>query len=144
MARGYPDYFGYSMFPSYGNLLELEDGFGIAAGETITIMELNHKGMICGGYIRLEGDIPLNNYLIIPHIDGVAHVDFLAITHYNYGLHLPDGHMFYVSYLNNVDNEVVFSMSPGFPFGVSLAITIQNTSLEVGLCTSRLLYNVYV
>ena len=144
MARGYPDYFGYSMFPSYGNLLELEDAFGIIAGATITIMELNHKGMICGGYIRLSGAVPLNNYLIIPYIDGIAHVDFLSNIPFDYGFQLPDGHMFYVSYYNNTDNEIVFSMSPGFPFGVSFAITIENTSLAVGLCTSRLLYNVYV
>ena len=53
MAKGYPDFFGFSMFPFYGSLLDDMSIGVLSAGETDDVTSISGKNHIFGGYARL-------------------------------------------------------------------------------------------
>lgn len=56
MSKGYPDFFGYSMFPAYGKMSQ--DNLpitGITTGDTLEAFNFNNKAVIQGGYIGIDG-----------------------------------------------------------------------------------------
>ena len=57
MAKGYPDYFGYSTFMQYGPLLSDEQTMVLVPNTTwTTITQINAKGMTKGGYFDPQGE----------------------------------------------------------------------------------------
>ena len=55
MARGYPDFFGFSTFPCHGELIRQGELFPtIPNGATRTMQELTFKSVIAGGWFRIE------------------------------------------------------------------------------------------
>ena len=87
MARGYPDYFGYSVFPYYGDLLNQDQLIDdILIGDTETVFELNHKGVIMGGELVLQStDSPPVEWIIIT-IDGSEILNKLTSDFYRLNL----------------------------------------------------------
>ena len=71
MAKGYPDFFGYSVFPYYGDLLNQDVLVpGVVALDTATLFEISHKGILFGGYLYLfSTDAPPTDLLVIT-VDG--------------------------------------------------------------------------
>jgi len=52
MAKGYPDFFGYSVFPQFGIYQVEEKGATvIPAGDSVTVFDVEGKGTIYGGYM---------------------------------------------------------------------------------------------
>jgi len=57
MAKGYPDYFGYSTFMQYGPLLcDRQTLVVVPTATWTTIHNINAKGMTKGGYFDPQGD----------------------------------------------------------------------------------------
>jgi len=77
MARGYPDYFGTSLFPRMGIFTTYSSGAVICPnGVTTEIFDLTEKMVLFGGYIILGGP-PLENLISVRHtIDGTVFPQF--------------------------------------------------------------------
>jgi len=74
MARGYPDFFGQSIFPKYGlPVHELKPVAVVAAGDTEIIFNVVGKGRTYGGWIRWYGtDDVFRTTKLIVTIDAVV------------------------------------------------------------------------
>ena len=70
MARGYPDFFGYSTFPWYGEIKEDAASVVAAIGATTTILELLGKRVIYTLAVIATGTDRIDNDLFTVHIDG--------------------------------------------------------------------------
>lgn len=56
MSKGYPDFFGYSFFPSYGKMSHInKPTTPFATGNTETIFDFTSKAIIQGGYVGIDG-----------------------------------------------------------------------------------------
>lgn len=53
MAKGYPDFFGYSVFPAYGTLDFTDDGPTTFANSTVYPSVIVGKGLLYGGFLKI-------------------------------------------------------------------------------------------
>ena len=71
MARGYPDFFGRSIYPKYGVLQRHEAAFmGILPGATQTILNVTAQGTTGPSYLYATGIGDLSLLVPICYIDG--------------------------------------------------------------------------
>lgn len=143
MARGYPDYFGYSMFPYYGALLDMDDTGVLAAGAFVDTLALAHKGMIRGGYLHFWGGAPAINLELTITPDGNNLGMHAVSTWMNNGWTKPEGNALYLTFYNDATQHFMLSFVPGFPFDISYSLRIENTSAGPTSWYAELLYNVY-
>jgi len=68
MAKGYPDFFGFSMFPYYGPIYEAHDTGTAPSGGSDTIVSVTSKGVLRAGWINCTD----TDWDTSSHIDIVA------------------------------------------------------------------------
>ncbi len=129
MARGYPDFFGYSIFPKYGTA-ELANSFGAigsGAGEG-DMLSITGKGKLLSGFIRIiMGGVWVNNTINV-YIDGIQVTTFSITDWHNYSfIHLTSAPIF-LSYYNNADLYFFFIPNDNVTYGVSFRVGLVNTS----------------
>jgi len=75
MARGYPDFFGFSVFPYHGAAIQLHYADQLLVADQV-IFTLAHKGLFLGGSLHLmDSDaIPLTRFDIKVVIDGSVNI----------------------------------------------------------------------
>ena len=127
MAKGYPDFFGFSMFPYYGTTFRDDDSSVITPLNNETLISLTMKGIIRGGYIVVSLPATLNTTLISVSIDGES-VEIIAAplgdtADASLDLRLP---------LVSVNRSLVlaqhiFAITGDWSFQDSFVITGQNT-----------------
>jgi hypothetical protein len=83
MSRGYPDFFGFPVFPDYGETTtKAAAALAIVAGTSSTLLDLTFKGRIIGGRIYTsEGALHANQYFELT-IDGVSIGQYNGETEY--------------------------------------------------------------
>ncbi len=78
MAKGYPDFFGFSMFPYYGTTNVIYRNAGVGPLDFIDVMNLTLKGVCIGGYINIVTNASdhagrirfwIDDELIVPDFD---------------------------------------------------------------------------
>lgn len=70
MAKGYPDYYGIPMFPSYIGCTEAEGDVVVTASEYTTILTVTGKGLLYLGEIYLVANSPTIGDSLRIEIDG--------------------------------------------------------------------------
>lgn len=97
MGRGYPDYFGYSMFPTYGKMLR--DNLpttNIPNGSTLEAFSISSKSILQGGFIGISGSSNSPNIFIRITIDGDVAVYQALDIMYLYNLAKMDCSLVYL------------------------------------------------
>lgn len=55
MGKGYPDFFGYSIFPQFGAFQLTESGAVVVAADSYgTIFDISAKGVVYSGYVATQ------------------------------------------------------------------------------------------
>ena len=71
MAKGYPDFFGFSIFPQFGDYkIEINDPFLVGMDAWGTIFELTAKGKLYSGFLHITTAHSLTAIQIRFTIDG--------------------------------------------------------------------------
>lgn len=72
MARGYPDYFGQSIWPKYGTTITANGSEDINHGDEEFITDLTLQGILHRESIHLSGLGNLGEVMLIVFVDGAA------------------------------------------------------------------------
>ena len=130
MARGYPDFFGYSVFPFYGTwLLDFCNGVGILNAANADIHTLTHKAVIMGGtfeitYVTFD---PSQNTMVLT-IDGTTILTASAEQFRTYNQSQQGDDLFYCTHYNPESKIQVLSITPGISFGYEFKINMANAT----------------
>jgi len=83
MSRGYPDFFGYSVHPEYGETTKQSHASVIiAAGTEHTLLDLTFKGRLLGGKLyTFQSAYDADQYISV-EIDGVIVAEVSGQTDY--------------------------------------------------------------
>ena len=128
MARGYPDFFGVSVFPFYGApQLDQFIDVGVPAAGTVTLHALTIKGQIAGGYMRVTTAHDLANYYLSVYFDGVR-VFYLNLYTVMYHLHMSDSWPLRFTQANYEDDWFTLGYVKGYPWGNAFRVDFQNAS----------------
>ena len=129
MAKGYPDFFGFSMFPYYGQLYEEHDNTILAADTTFFPVDLAFKGVCRCGTLRFISTDVLDEYYLRLSVDGeliqrldMPHDDDEDMSHY------PNQPLVVV-YRSIEELRVQVRVMDGISFNASLYLEVHNSSL---------------
>jgi hypothetical protein len=127
MARGYPDFFGSSVFPGYGSPLSVVTlAHVINAGDDYNAVDLACKGSTGPGFIMLADCVTIDDIAVRVTIDGVLHFLIGLDNFFNILSPIDRNHPLALTYLNREAQRVVLSIAPGIPFGQTFVITVGN------------------
>lgn len=129
MAKGYPDFFGYSVFPQYGPYQFETPAFAaLAAGISGNLFSISGKGVLTGGFIAFSSiDEPANVHIQMKP-DGVDSYDYLLEYYKDYGFNFPATGMFFASDYEAADGYVTLHPTPGLTFSSSLVVYVSNNA----------------
>ena len=129
MARGYPDFFGFSVFPQYGPFTE-EHGapVDILAGNTRDFFELTAKGVIYDGYHRIYSCADPSNILINVTVDGDLIPSVSPDVLLRYNLTSEGDYLISLKEYNPELGEYIVALRRGTTFSGTFKTTIINDS----------------
>jgi len=144
MARGYPDFFGFSVFPGPGAGVSNVGGVvAVAGGNTETLIELSLKGSVVGGQVYGDNLGPNGLYAIQVTLDGVL-IDecFLGNMRLLYQ-YQDEGFLFALNYYNLEDNDWQARVAEQLSFGFQYKLALRNADVNlVNVTTNIYYYNV--
>jgi len=141
MARGYPDYFGYSVFPYYGDLLVQEQlAGGVLAANTETIFELAHKGVIMGGELYIVGAVDPVNAEINITIDGSGVLSRFIVDLYNNNYSENNSYLLNLTRLTYGFSAASLQFGKEISFSTQFLLEVTATALGNLEIYGRLLY----
>ena len=129
MAKGYPDFFGFSMFPWYGGIIRSAFATTCPADTVTPIHAIVSKGSIVGGYLQLTGVADITDILIYAWVDGQL------ITTLRYGGTLVTTtpgvptDWFYLDVVSYERELMCAHIQPGISFQDTWTISVDNRSL---------------
>ncbi len=145
MAKGYPDYFGVSIFPYYGPLKSVSLEGTLDPASIVTIPLVTGKGHILFLEIAATGSDAWDDAIFSPTIDtygmgGLKTKDFITGDS---AVH--DLGMAVLETYDEISKLLIARLLLGVPFGVSVSVAIENedavNSLDYAV---KLWYNDYV
>jgi len=133
MSRGYPDFFGQSIFPKYGKP-ELDSrtgvwGFGL---DWLLVFEADSKGRSYGGYFHVKGTGQLDTGFKLRYtIDGSVYTGRAVQDELDYGFSLNESQLFYLTRYaqDDVNWNVGYAFTKDWTWEQSLVIEAQNATL---------------
>ena len=144
MARGYPDFFGFSVFPWYGALSSVLDNTTvIAPGNSATVVDLALKGRSQGGILWLWSTASIDTDRVSIIIDGTEFAvwGFSVWESYHHNAnYLP----ILMRYYNLDIFFVSFEFGPDWVFGTQYKVVITNNGTGNLGVDMRFYYNVIV
>ena len=125
MARGYPDFFGHSVFPYFGPTNIIDDA-GFCTGAFDQIINLTGKGVFLGAtvYINDNDDPPTGIFEIAIRVDGGDNFRLrtFRLDDQYYGWNFPS--MGREVYWNLETREYVYLIDREISFGVSFEVLL--------------------
>ena len=131
MAKGYPDFYGFSVFPKWGPVvLDLVDVVICIPGVTTTIHEVAGKGVITGGFCTPIGDFIAAPPVLTLSIDNEPPMLITVLNLWVSEVFSPSVGPIYLSDYRMDGTTMGFCFSPGVTFDESYTFTFLHN--EVG------------
>ncbi len=144
MSRGYPDFFGQSMWPKYGTPIFVSGSESAVSGADIVVLDVSAQGIL----VWFEADITnFPNVLTGTRcrfaVDGVIcrtlDCNQYSASAYSHGSRSP----LILSYLDFIMQDAVFSNGIEIPFKTGFQISLINSGgLEDQTLTAQAMYYV--
>jgi len=127
MPRGYPDYFGQSIFPKYGKTrLKTQDDDTVTNNATETVLTITGKGRIFGGWIKCLVETASNNFWVKLYIDdNIISSDQPALHRFR-GIIPGVNAVVVITEYNSVSGIYTFTIGNELTFESSFRIDIYN------------------
>jgi hypothetical protein len=128
MAKGYPDFFGTSIWPKYGTILVEEDDLIVAGGAVATLFDIAIQGVISFGYILCIPVPPNLLFNIMVEIDGYTYPVYGPNDYNIYGW-LPGSNLpLVLSYMEGAIHEASFLIGKEVPIHNKFKVSLDNNT----------------
>lgn len=132
MARGYPDFFGMSVFPQYGPFqVESATGINCPNAATTQVIALAGKGVTYGGYLHLNLAQQSKNQMAVDiTLDGNTFTQDIpgpGAIYYNDRQFLRFLRLFEYSW-DGTTGIVAYEIAEAFTFNATLVIELTNNN----------------
>lgn len=125
MAKGYPDYFGQSIWPKYGTMfIELDSVDTSDASET-TVVEKTGPGVWTSYFGVISSLGAATTFTIRLYVDGVLLALYPSASLFTCGYNQGPSQPLHVSLSRESDFLLHLSLSHDIPFQASFKLTIQ-------------------
>ena len=129
MAKGYPDYFGFSFFPTYGSITRLNTGSVVfQPGESKYIIDLTFHGLIMGGYLRFYNVANPNYVRLTIYRDNSPAIVKMLHEFYSYGFTNYCDEILYLRVYRVSEGQYVLCYDRNYPIEEKFRLRIQEAS----------------
>ena len=145
MARGYPDYFGYSVFPNFGQMIGVAIDEAIPGGGAVNdIVNIVGKGKTYSGffYFNMGGNNGVG-ITVRAIIDGNLYGTNNLRFDYTSGFTETEHALLRLVYYNETSFVSSWAIGKDWTFGQSFIIRITSGAGAPGLVLGRFHYSVY-
>jgi hypothetical protein len=141
MAKGYPDFFGYSIFPQFGVPQRSTGNVVIPTASGSVITTLTGKGVTVGGYLMVSNSDDLPNITIRYTLDsqGVVAVDLQTLLYGSKGGGMGDFPL-EMRYFDEEEGRANLAVRGGFTFQSDLELWSYNFSAANAITWGRDIY----
>jgi len=141
MARGYPDYFGQSIWPKYGTAHAISSVMTIGAGTNKKVIDISVQGVLTCFKVYVSGSARMDDVVAFFNVDGVL-LDDLYFNKLSLAPTIFNPRSFrYLSYFNGDITEVVFMNGVEIPFHDTFIIQVNNgEAFSIGATVSGIYY----
>lgn len=126
MPRGYPDYFGQSIWPKFGTMMYGDVFETVDPADSLTVINLSMQGQMYWIYLRL--DAPTTPLSFTGKISIDQMIDFpLYETHTDRkGVDGETGRIFKCTFDDSNKSQIVLMLSQPIPFHDTFKLTVTN------------------
>ena len=143
MARGYPDYFGQSMWPKYGApLMDSAEGIGIANLATETLHSIAAQGVLYDLTVQILGGSSIEGAVFYLKIDGEEITRWVASSLYERFYQITGSEVIVVEMIDFETRTMIVRLRRELPFHSSVVLTVYNGTGDTVLVRSYLVYYV--
>ena len=129
MPRGYPDYFGQSIFPKYGSLkVATGSGISLPNGVEKTVVSISGKGQVYSGFMSISGTVSPVNTSCRVYVDNNLIFAQTIKNMLDHGFTLPDTTLLYVREYNTTNNYALIVVMKGITFEVNFVLKALATA----------------
>jgi len=145
MARGYPDFFGFSIFPFYGAIRYTGETLKVLPGGVETeIFTIIGKGRIWGGEWQVIHGTNLPAISLNIYIDEDLAASISCSDSIDKGYAFPVGTLIYGTYYDQIKGRRAYGLIvPNQTFGQSWSIKINNGDAAGGSGTCSATYTLF-
>jgi len=137
MPRGYPDYFGQSIFPKYGELIRINTTKIMAGSEVWTVFDIDSKGVLYFLHIESKNVAGYDNLDIELTIDGSVFYNESVTDMYLYQNLFMCSHPLAMVYNNEASHYLAIGLTKEVPFGTQIKLIIENGGADTPLVEVR-------
>jgi hypothetical protein len=144
MARGYPDFFGYSVFPFHGSPMDVNIAYdGEVSPCTLTPFNIAAKGRVESCFLAMYGNVAAVSFGLSLIIDDTVFTSISAIGHLARGC-IPGSDQRVIVLRYDPDSfNYTFGIKPGLTFGYRFKVQVTAAGAGlVGGVGSLMYYNV--
>ena len=128
MAKGYPDFFGFSFFPFNGPLIQVTNDGTITANQTVDVLSVAGKGISFFGLIQCETSLLSSEVRLTMTIDGetsfVYPIQVAGAGINTYGNRLP----VQIVHQDREGPSITYEILHGMTFASSFVVSITEAS----------------
>jgi len=128
VARGYPDYFGQSIFPKYGGAKEVSGSKTVTANTENTIVEVSGKGVLYSGGLYAQGSDKCKDDRVRIYIDNVSIVTISFTALLTRGLVIVPNDIVTLTYYSDIEFKYHVSFLREVTFDEGFKITYEEKS----------------
>ena len=143
MARGYPDYFGQSMWPKYGApLMDSAEEIGMANLATKTLHSIAAQGVLYDLTVLISGSSSIDGAIFYLKIDGEEITRWAPNSAYERFYHITGTEAIVVEVIDFETRMMIVRLRRELPFRSSVVLTVYNGTGDFVTVRSSLVYYV--
>ena len=125
MAKGYPDFYGFSVFPKIGPVVDdTVAPLAVPTDVLTTVHNVVGKGEIVGGHLRFMGGVDYITTRLVLIIDGNTAIDQLAYRLWYAYADQPDCGPLFITSINVVTHMLSIAFTRGITFEQSFEVQV--------------------
>ena len=141
MAKGYPDYFGQSVFPKYGPMTILSSLVPLIGAGTTTLVTVDGQGNLSYLELNMISAAGLTSAQFAMYIDGSKIQDMNLQFMMDRAIVVGSNQPLVLSYAKLIDYTFQIELSHALPYGLSFKLTVQTGAIENALVSVRAGYH---
>jgi hypothetical protein len=128
MPRGYPDFFGMSIFSKYGVLVRAPFGLADADAVAHTVLTVTGKGIISSGYLTVSGPTNPTGLTVLLNVDSGQLTSGLFNNNFGFKGWLMNSLSLAVVQYNTIDGVYSMAIRPGITYDTGFSLIVQNAT----------------
>lgn len=124
MAKGFPDYFGQSVWPKYGTIIAVPVNVAVVGAANTVITQMTGQGVLTYLDFVVHSLVPADTAEVWVTIDGAIFQQDGLLSFHSWGHHVGSRLLIVARYASIADGYYILELSHDVPFRTSVVASL--------------------